>query len=265
MISKEQMVENFGNSMERERLALGYSQQQMAKALDMSLSSYKRILSGETNKIDLYTAYLLTSLTGKQPAELCGLLDPLQRARSAMGDLSQSQLRFVDGIIHFELQFSKDLKTGESIDDYVTLLIPTGNMQDGMYLDSCSLKKVNVAQYRKRYGDAIDCAIQITSNHLHPAYVKNDILLISRTPIRDGDTGIFIHRPSGLAYIRKMQQSSPCILEPVSMFGRTFTIDSNNKEELSQWIKFGRVITKMRSDPVIISVTVNGENEEEEA
>ena len=105
MISKEQLVENFGISMERERLALGYSQQQMAKALQMSLSSYKRILNGETNKIDLYTAFLLTSLTGKQSAELCGILDPLQRARSAMGDLSKSQLDFVSGVIRFELQF----------------------------------------------------------------------------------------------------------------------------------------------------------------
>lgn len=260
MISKEALVENLGISMEKERVALGYSQQQMAKALDMSLSSYKRILNGETNKIDLYTAYLLASLTGKQSEELCGLLSPLQRARSAMGDLSEPQLNFVSAIIHFELQFARDLREGESIDDYVTLLIPTGNMQDGMYLDSCSLKKVNVAQYRKRYGEAIDCAIQITSNHLHPAYVLNDILLVSRTPIRDGDTGIFINRTTGLAYIRKLHQTSPCLLEPVSSWGHTFTVDSTDRNDMAQWIKFGRVITKMRSNPIIRSV--NEEMEE---
>ena len=261
MISREQLVENFATNMERERIALGYSQQQMAKALNMSLSSYKRILNGETNKIDLYTAYLLTSLTGKQSAELCGLLDPLQRARSAMGDLSELQLNFVAGIIRFELQFAKDLKREETVEDYVTLLIPTGNLQDGMYLDSFYMKKVNVSQYRRRYGNAIDCAIMITSNHLHPTYVKNDILLVSRTPVRDGDTGIFIQCSTGLAYIRKFHQTSPCLLEPVSNLGRTFTIDDNNKTDLSDWIKFGRVITKMRSDPMIISV---GDSEEEE-
>lgn len=260
MISKETLVENFGISMERERIALGYSQQQMAQALEMSLSSYKRILNGETNKIDLYTAYLLATLTGKQPEELCGLLSPLQRARSAMGDLSKSQLDFVSAIIRFELQFSKDLREGECIDDYVTLLIPTGNMQDGMYLDSCSLKKVDVSQYRKRYGEAIDCAIQITSNHLHPAYVLNDILLVSRTPIRDGDTGIFINRTTGLAYIRKLHQTSPCLLEPVSSWGHSFTVDSTDRDDMAQWIKFGRVITKMRSNPIIWSV--NEEMEE---
>ena len=254
MMNKEVLAENFGISMEKERISLGYSQQQMAKALDMSLSSYKRILNGETNKIDLYTAYLLASLTGKQPDELCGLLSPLQKARSAMGDLSESQLNFVSGIIHFELQFAKNLRGGESVDDYVTLLIPTGNMQDGMYMDSCIVKKVNVAQYRKRYGDAIDCAIQITSNHLHPAYVLNDILLVSRTPIRDGDTGIFVNRATGLAYIRKLHQTVPCLLEPIGNMGHSFTVDSTKKEDMDKWIKFGRVITKMRSNPIIRSV-----------
>lgn len=260
MINKELLAENFGISMEKERIALGYSQQQMAKALDMSLSSYKRILNGETNKIDLYTAYLLAALTGKQTDELCGLLSPLQRARSAMGDLSESQLNFVSGIIHFELQFAKNLRGGESVDDYVTLLIPTGNMQDGMYMDSFIMKKVNVAQYRKRYGDAIDCAIQITSSHLHPTYMPNDILLISRTPIRDGDTGVFINCDTGLAYFRKLHQTTPSLLEPVSSWGHSFTVDCNSKEDMSKWIKFGRVITKMRTDPIIRSV--NEESDE---
>ena len=254
MISREKIVENIALSMERERIALGYSQQQMAKALDMSLSSYKRIINGETNKIDLYTAYLLAAITGKQPEELYGLLTPLQKARSALGDLSQSQLNFVSSVIRFELQFAKDLRDGESIDDYVTLLIPTGNMQDGMYLDTFSLKKVNVAPYRKRYGEALDCAIQITSNHLHPTYVQNDILLISRSPIRDGDTGIFINRDKGLAYIRKFHQTVPTLLEPVSSWGHSFTVDSNDPKDMDRWIKFGRVITKMRSDPIIRSV-----------
>lgn len=254
MISKEQMVENFGINMERERIALGYSQQEMAKKLDMSLSSYKRIVNGETNKIDLYTAYRLTELTGKLEEELCGILTPLQRARGAMGDLSETQLRFVASVIRFELQFAKDLRSNESVEDFVTLLIPVGNMQDGMLFDSCDMKKVNVAAYRKRYGDAIDCAIQITSNHLHPAYTLNDIILISRTPIRDGDTGIFINKENGLAYIRRFHQASPSVLQPVSSCGRTFTVNNEDKADMAKWIKFGRVITKMRTDPVIRSV-----------
>lgn len=254
MVGRQKLVENFALTLERERLALGYSQQQMAVALDMSLSSYKRIINNETNKIDLYTLYLLSQLTGKQGEELCGILTPLQRARSAMGDLSQPQLKFVSAVIQFELQFSKTLRSGEMTDDFVTLMIPTGNMQDGMQFDSCILKKVNVSTYRGRYGEAIDCAIQITSNHLHPTYVRNDVLLVSRTPIRDGDTGVFINTATGLAYIRIFHKSSICLLEPVSSSGHTFTIDPGNRADMDRWIKFGRVITKMRSDPDIRTV-----------
>lgn len=254
MIRRQQLADNFGINMERERLLLGYSQQQMADALEMSLSSYKRILNGETSKIDLYTLYLLSQLTGKQGEELCGIMTPLQKARSAMGDLSRQQLNFVSSVITFELQFAKKLRKNEMTDDFVTLMIPTGNMQDGMYFDSCILKKVNISQYRSRYGEAIDCAVMITSNHLHPTYIKDDILLISRTPIRDGDTGIFFNQSTGLAYIRIFHKSSVCLLEPIGSLGRVITIDPENKEDLNRWIKFGRVITKMRTDPDIRSI-----------
>lgn len=42
MLTREQLSRNLGTNLERERFKLGYSQQDMAKALDMSLSSYKK-------------------------------------------------------------------------------------------------------------------------------------------------------------------------------------------------------------------------------
>ena len=61
-MTREEMMDNLGNNLEKERIALHFSQSHMAEALDMSLSSYKRIISGETNRIDFYTIYLLVSL-----------------------------------------------------------------------------------------------------------------------------------------------------------------------------------------------------------
>ena len=58
-MTREEMMDNLGNNLEKERIALHFSQSQMAEALDMSLSSYKRIISGETNRIDFYTIYLM--------------------------------------------------------------------------------------------------------------------------------------------------------------------------------------------------------------
>ena len=64
-MTREQLIENFAESIEKERIALGYSQAQMAQALDMSLSTYKRIINVEINKLDFYTFYQLYQLTGK--------------------------------------------------------------------------------------------------------------------------------------------------------------------------------------------------------
>ena len=60
MLTREQLSRNLGTNLERERFKLGYSQQDMAKALDMSLSSYKRLANGDTGKVDVYTVYKLS-------------------------------------------------------------------------------------------------------------------------------------------------------------------------------------------------------------
>lgn len=75
-MTREEMMDNLGNNLEKERIALHFSQSQMAEALDMSLSSYKRIISGETNRIDFYTIYLMYKLTNKFSYELCGIPIP---------------------------------------------------------------------------------------------------------------------------------------------------------------------------------------------
>ena len=71
MLTREQLSRNLGTNLERERFKLGYSQQDMAKALDMSLSSYKRLANGDTGKVDVkiqirdsYYYDILSDLTG---------------------------------------------------------------------------------------------------------------------------------------------------------------------------------------------------------
>ena len=58
MLTKQELVKNFTLNVEKERLKLKLTQAQMAKKLDMSLSGYKKMISGVTTIIDLYTAYL---------------------------------------------------------------------------------------------------------------------------------------------------------------------------------------------------------------
>lgn len=237
------MNEKFAENIEKERVHLGLTQKQMANELDLSLSAYKRIITCSTEKIDLYVIYKLYLLTGKLAYEFTETSDMYLDLKKKIMGLSPSQISYIDALIDFEKSFAE---LHADFDDYVTVYVPTGNMEDGMIYDSASIEKVNIASYRKKYGSRISCGVKITSNHLHPVYNRGDILLISRTTIRDGDTGIFINKETGCAYIRKFYQTSPCRLEPVNEYGEIFFVDSNSVEEMSKWIKFGCVISKIR-------------------
>ena len=246
-MNRLEIANNISTNIERERIKLGMSQAQFAKALDISLSTYKRIANGESSRIDIYTAYLIYKLTGRFSCELTGFNDDVIDLVKRIKKLSKNQRIFIDSIIDTELALSAYKDEGSEKEDLISVLIPTGNMADGMILDSYNVEKLDVSNYRKAFGDALHIGIRITSNHLHPVYFLNDILLISRQPIRDGDTGVFINKATGLAYIRRFRQTNPCRLEPICHYGTPFLIDSNNAAEMSHWIKFGYVVTKIRS------------------
>jgi len=147
MLTREQLSRNLGTNLERERFKLGYSQQDMAKALDMSLSSYKRLANGDTGKVDVYTVYKLSQLTGKMFYELCGESSDLFQTYDRMRNLSPTQLHFIESLVQFEFDFARNLETVPSVsrEDYTTMIIPSGNMHDGMVYDSCSLEKINIS------------------------------------------------------------------------------------------------------------------------
>jgi hypothetical protein len=245
MYEKHIIIDNFCFTVERERVLLKYSQSEMARALDMSLSSYKKIACGESIKIGIYTVYLLECLTGKFMDELCLLHSPTMESMPLFRCLTKRQVHFVNGIMEFEIAFTKTLTTNLAPEEFVTMFVPTGNMHDGMFYDSCNLMKVNIASYRHRYGKMIDYALMITSSHLQPIYQENDILLICRGPIRDGDTGIFVDNNTGRVYLRKYLQTVPNRMEPLVGYGQTLFIN-NNKEDSVRWSKVGFVIAKIR-------------------
>ncbi len=242
-MTRLEMNQQFALNMERERVERGLTQQEMADKLEMSLSSYKRIINCETSKIDLYVIYKLYQLTGKLAYEFTGVSDEYLELKKKIMNLTPSQISYIGTLIDFERAFA-DIHEGA--EDYVTVYVPTGNMEDGMLYDSANVEKVNIGAYRRRFGSSISCGIRVTSNHLHPVYNKGDILLLSKRAIRDGDTGVFINRETGRAYIRKFYQTSPCILEPVNGYGELFYVDSGDKEEMDKWIKFGCVVAKIR-------------------
>lgn len=239
------MNREFADNLERERTKLNLTQKQMADKLEMSLSAYKRLITCSTEKIDLYVIYRLYKLTGKLAYEFTSISDPYLDLKKKITNLTLPQMAFVEGLIDFEKSFSD---IGMAPEDYLTVYVPTGNMEDGMIYDSASVEKVHLPDYKARYGNQISCGIRITSNHLHPVYNKGDILLIAQKSIRDGDTGVFINHINGRAYIRKFYQTTPCRLEPINGLGEVFFVDGTSEEDMKKWVKFGRVVAKVRYD-----------------
>lgn len=229
--------------MEKERVSHGYTQPQMAKRIGISTSGYKKIVAGETNKIDLYAAYQLYKLTGKFIFELCGEQNTDLELFKHLRSLTPTQKAFVSDIIHFEKDFQEKETDSK---EYISVIVPTGNLQDGMIWDSANITKVNAAPYIHKFGPKLHCGVLVTSHHLQPVYHIGDILLICKRPPREGDTYIFVNRENGCAYLRKFRQGSPARLEPVNEFGVTLEIDCDNAAEMDKWIKFGCVLTKMR-------------------
>lgn len=243
MMTKQELAKNFILNIEKERLKQDLTQAQMAVKLQMSLSGYKKMISGATTKIDLHIMYLLHSMTGKWIFELVDEQDEYSELILGIKQLSASQKRTVKGLVDFELEFSA---IHEDAEEFITVFVPTGNIEDGMIFDSSNFRKINASAYRRKFGDKLYCGIQITSDHLHPVYHMDDILLICRGPIREGDTGIFLNKENGCAYIRKLLPAADWVLEPVNGYGQPIVINRSNEADMQKWIRFGYVLTKMR-------------------
>lgn len=243
-MTKIEIIQNFVRSMEHERYRRGLTQAEMANKLGMSASAYRKLINGETLNINIHTVATMEKMTGKLLYELVGAKGKTAEIIQNIRNLSEQQKEFVLNIIAFEAGFASKHPT--DFVEYVTVIVPSGDVKDGMIWDSANFEKINIAYYKQIFGNRINNAIKITSNHLHPTYVKNDILLIERKPPRNGDVGIFINQKDRRAYIRKYLQTEPCRLEPVNNFGETFYVKSEDIEDLGKWLKYGRIICKIR-------------------
>lgn len=242
-MTRQEVTGNYIINMERERVRRGYTQPQMAKHMGISTSGYKKIVAGETSKIDLYATYQLYKFTGKFIFELCGEESADLELFQSLRSLSPSQKAFVSDIIRFEQNFQeKEMDSGE----YISVLVPSGSLEDGMIWDSANVIKVRASSYLQKFGRDLHCGVLITSRNLQPVYQEGDILLLNKRPPREGDTVILVNREDGRAYLRKFRSGNPARLVPVNEYGMTFEVDWDNAAEMDKWIIFGCVLTKMR-------------------
>ena len=92
-------LENLKKNIEVERVRLGLTQSQMADAIGMSLSSYKRMLAGEMNLRASLVIRNLYYLTGKCCWEFMEIESPDLNLSKKIRNLSSEQIEVVSKLV----------------------------------------------------------------------------------------------------------------------------------------------------------------------
>lgn len=104
MLTNNEMLDNFRRNIEIERKKKGYTQQEMADRIEMSLSSYRRMIAGDMNLTASIVIKNLYFETGLCLHELMEVNDPYLNVLKKIRKLSSEQMQFVDYIIDRELK-----------------------------------------------------------------------------------------------------------------------------------------------------------------
>ncbi|MBR3645062.1 MAG: helix-turn-helix domain-containing protein [Lachnospiraceae bacterium] len=157
---------------------------------------------------------------------------------SILRNLSKRSIQFLNLAAYFELQLTR--KSTSEFKQYISVVVPTNHLHDGMIFDSCNLETIDITPYYKEFGSLAICGLKITNNSFRPAYLKNDILLIARDRYPNSDEiGVFMS--GNKAYLRRYICGTPSQLVPINGVGSPIIAD-----EINSWHFFGRVLTVIR-------------------
>ena len=108
-------------------------------------------------------------------------------------------------IAYFESRIADYNKSHKT--DCISVLTPTGYVQDGMVFDSISTNIVNISAYKKDFGDIVLCGIKIVGRNLSPTYFDNDILpgiRLELAPINGDKNSLFIDNIDDVHYFGRV-------------------------------------------------------------
>lgn len=212
-----------------------WSIRQLAEQSELPYESVKKIVGG---KINNPTIYSLTKICEALDCSLDYLLENKPSYGLKSHTFPPRVTTLLTEIANFEIYLSK--RNINPTTNFITTLVPTGIIRDGMLFDSFILDSTNISEYALDVGKIAMCGIKVLGNELSPTYINGDILLIAkdRFPI-DGETGIFIIGKKG--YIRQYYAGKPICLKSLNNATDSITINS-----IDEFHFFGRVLTIVR-------------------
>ncbi len=226
----------FIEALERERVLRGWSQQELATKLEMSVAGYRKMVAGMTETISLYTA-LRASDVFKIPIRcLCGMDRVEDRIQKKLIDSPEVVKNKVEYFLDYEARYrncQRECKLEECI---INLYELTGYMEDGMYIDSVNVRKLRIYD---DYGGRVTKGLLVTENSFMPVYSRGEVILIEEKVGRNGDTVVTKNLKSNKIYIRKVIVSNGFELHPVHGRGEVLRF---GQEQRSEWFDYGRVV-----------------------
>lgn len=239
---KLELKDAFIDTLERERTLRGWTQWEMADKLEMSVPGYRKMVSGMTDSISLYTAYRASVILNVPIPVLFGSQDFKDQLYDKLYHMPISTCRRVDYYLEHDekLRLSQNISgnDGRTI-DVVSL---SGYMKDGMDFASGVIEQIRIPG---SFSKKIVRGFRVTENSLLPVYARGDILLLDEDMARSGDTAVVLHMNTRKLYVRKIivKERNCYELHPINGRGNIITIHQSERKE---WFDYGRIITVWR-------------------
>ena len=239
---KLELKDAFIGTLERERTLRGWTQWEMADKLEMSVPGYRKMVSGLTDSISLYTAYRASVILNMPIPVLFGSQDFKDQLYDKIYHTPISTCRRVDYYLEHDEKLRLIQNASENAGRIIDVVNLSGYMKDGMDFDSAVVEQICIPS---SFNPKITRGFRITENSFLPVYAKGDILLLDEDMARSGDTTVVLHMKTRKLYVRKIiVKTQNCYeLHPVHGRGSVITIQ---QEERTEWFDYGRIITVLR-------------------
>lgn len=206
--------QNLKDKLQRSKISLSY----LSAQADISEDTLRSIIYGKSQDIKLSSILKIARVLDCSLDSLIGRSLYSIREENIikqLRNLSEHSLRTVQTLI--DLEEKTTLHNSITNKETISVLIPTGNLKDGIFYDNSRFETLDITNYPQELKDSIAFGMKIISSHFEPIYFMNDILLLSLDNAPEINDITLSVNNEGRIFLRKL---TPFGLEPINRFGK---------------------------------------------
>lgn len=185
---------------------------------DLSEDTLRSIIYGKSQDIKLSTIIKIADVLNCSIDDMIGRTFYSPEINNIANRLNHLSARSINTIMFLlDLEETSSVLPSNAGNDIIRVLLPNGNMKDGMYYDSCSVDELDISAYPTSLKKVTDFAIKITTHNYEPIYCMNDLLLISHQSLPESNDIVLCMDAAGKLFIRRYSEDG---LDPINGFGK---------------------------------------------